>query len=100
VRALPDTIPTRLWQAISLEQQGSGQNYINIESDNLSRECFTFTLQKGSLLRPVCALPLEVSQRESLANRFKLLLVSRGCTDNFLVHDNHMNVVRSHMLAT
>jgi len=65
-----------------------------------SEKCFTFTLQKGSLLRPVHALPLEVSQRESPANRFKLLPISRGCTDNFHVCDNHMHVVWSHVLAT
>jgi len=57
-----------------------------------------FTLQKGSLLRPVCALPLEVSQWESSTNRFKLLPISCGCTDYFQVHDNHMHVVRSHVL--
>ena len=65
-----------------------------------SEKCFTFSLQKGSLLRPVRALPLEVSQRESPANPFKLLPISRGCTDNFHVRDNHMHVVRSHVLAT
>ena len=65
-----------------------------------SEKCFTFTLQKGSLLRSVCALPLEVSQRVSPANRFKLLPISRGCIDNFHVRDNHMHVVRSHVLAT
>ena len=65
-----------------------------------SEKCFIFTLQKGSLLRPVRALPLEVSQRECPANRFKLLPISRGCTDNFHVHDNHMHVVWSHVLAT
>ena len=62
--------------------------------------CYTLTLQKGSLLRPAWALPLEISQRESSANRFKLLPISCGCTDNFHMHDNHANVVRSHVLAT
>ena len=65
-----------------------------------SEKFFTFTLQKGSLLRPVCALPLAVSQLESPANRFKLLPISHGCTDNFHMRDNHMHVVRSHVLAT
>jgi len=65
-----------------------------------SEKCFTFTLQKGSLVRPVRALPLEVSQRESPANRFKLLPISRGCTGSFHVRDNHMHLVRSHVLAT
>ena len=56
------------------------------------------TLLKRSLLRPACAI--EISLQESSMNRFKLLLISYSCQDNFHVCDNHMHVVWSHLLAT
>ena len=81
----------------------STDSMINFVSDDLSRaqkKCHTFTLQKGSLLQACMHFTTRGLTAGASTNRFKLLPVSCGCTDNFHVRDNHMHVVRSHVLAT
>ena len=77
--------------------------YFYLEEGKLAEACIRFTT-RDLTVGVFCESFQTLTDFMCLYNYIHVLVthvkIIRTCTDNFHVRDNHMNVVRSHVLAT